>query len=114
VAFTRVVYAEDGSDAGVFCVKAPNLRMLTETHSAGQIVPELAPRPGELMVFSVRLSTEEARLLWKREHDSGGWAVNGELTQQHWDAQLRLFQKLNPALRAVSREAGAFDPGPTA
>jgi hypothetical protein len=50
----------------------------------------------------------------KREHDSGGWAVNGELTQQHWDAQLRLFQKLNPALRAVSREAGAFDPGPTA
>jgi hypothetical protein len=81
---------------------------------------------------SVRLSTEEARLLWKREHDSGGWAVNGELTQQHWDAQLRLFQKLNPALRAVSREeliaepfvaaaleelgrhAGAFDPGPTA
>jgi maleamate amidohydrolase len=37
VAFTRVVYAEDGSDAGVFCLKAPNLRMLTETHPAGQM-----------------------------------------------------------------------------
>jgi maleamate amidohydrolase len=56
VAFTRVVYAEDGSDAGVFCVKAPNLRMLTETHSAGQIVPELAPRPGELMVRKTQAS----------------------------------------------------------
>lgn len=50
IAFTRVVYAQDGSDAGVFCMKAPNLRLLTEEHPAGQIVPELAPQPGELMV----------------------------------------------------------------
>jgi maleamate amidohydrolase len=50
IAYTRVVYAEDGSDAGVFCLKAPNLRMLTDRHPAGQIVPELAPRPGELIV----------------------------------------------------------------
>jgi len=50
IAFTRVVYAEDGSDAGVFCVKVPGLRVLTEKHPAGQIVPELAPRAGELVV----------------------------------------------------------------
>ncbi|HVL35944.1 MAG TPA: isochorismatase family protein [Burkholderiales bacterium] len=50
IAFTRVVYAEDGSNAGMFCRKAPNLRLLTETHPAGQIVPELAPRAGELVV----------------------------------------------------------------
>ena len=50
VAFTRVVYADDGSDLGVFAAKAPSLRMLTETHPAGQVVPELPPRSGEYMV----------------------------------------------------------------
>jgi len=56
VAFTRVVYAEDGADAGVFCLKAPNLLMLTETHPAGQVVPELEPRKGELMVRKTQAS----------------------------------------------------------
>jgi maleamate amidohydrolase len=50
VAHTRVVYAEDGSDAGVFTLKAPSLRKLTEGSPLSQIVPELAPRPGELVV----------------------------------------------------------------
>jgi maleamate amidohydrolase len=48
VAFTRVVYADDGSDAGVFAMKSPNLLMLTETHPAGQVVPELQPFPKEV------------------------------------------------------------------
>nr|WP_248291579.1 isochorismatase family protein [Neoroseomonas marina] len=50
VAHTRVVYAEDGSDAGVFTLKAPSLRKLTETSPLSQIVPELTPLPGELIV----------------------------------------------------------------
>lgn len=50
VALTRVVYADDGSDAGVFGMKVPSLRILTETHPAGRIVPELEPRRGELVV----------------------------------------------------------------
>ena len=50
VAFTRVVYAEDGADAGVFTLKAPSLKTLTEHAPASQIVPELAPRPGEYIV----------------------------------------------------------------
>jgi maleamate amidohydrolase len=50
VAFTRVVYADDGADAGVFCMKAPNIRTLTENHPASQVVPELKPRPGELVL----------------------------------------------------------------
>jgi maleamate amidohydrolase len=56
VAFTRVVYADDGSDAGIFCLKAPGLRMLTETHPAGQIVPELAPRKSEYIVRKTQAS----------------------------------------------------------
>ncbi len=50
VAFTRVVYADDGADAGVFCMKAPNIRTLTENHPASQVVPELKPRSGELIL----------------------------------------------------------------
>lgn len=56
VAFTRIVYADDGSDAGVFAVKAPALRMLTERHPAGQVVPELAPRGGEYMARKTQAS----------------------------------------------------------
>jgi maleamate amidohydrolase len=50
VAFTRVVYADDGSDGGIFATKQPRLLMLTERHPAGQVLPELAPRAGELVV----------------------------------------------------------------
>ena len=50
VAHTRVVYAEDGSDSGVFTLKAPSLRKLTERSPLSQIVPQLAPAPGELVI----------------------------------------------------------------
>ena len=56
IAFTRIVYAEDGSDAGVFCLKAPNLRLLTETHPAGQIVAELAPMKNEYIIRKTQAS----------------------------------------------------------
>jgi maleamate amidohydrolase len=48
VIFTRIVYAEDGSDAGLWCEKAPRLRLLTESADASQVVSELVPRAGEL------------------------------------------------------------------
>lgn len=47
VAFTRVVYAADGSDAGIFTLKAPGLRTLTEDAPIARIVPQLAPAAGE-------------------------------------------------------------------
>ncbi|CAA9237896.1 MAG: N-carbamoylsarcosine amidase [uncultured Craurococcus sp.] len=50
VAHTRVVYAEDGSDIGMLATKVPSLRSLTEQAPAGQIVPELAPAAGELII----------------------------------------------------------------
>jgi ABC-type nitrate/sulfonate/bicarbonate transport system substrate-binding protein len=54
---------------------------------------------------SVRLSVDEARLLWQREHCSGGWAVNGEISAAHWDAQLALFGELHPKLPRIERSA---------
>ncbi len=47
VAHTRVVYADDGSDAGAFAMKVPSLLKLTETSELSQIVPELTPVSGE-------------------------------------------------------------------
>ena len=47
VAFTRVVYADDGADNGVFCMKAPGLKDLTEDALGSQIVSDLAPVDGE-------------------------------------------------------------------
>ena len=56
IVFSRIVYAEDGSDAGVWCAKAPGLRQLTETAPASAIVPELASRPGELVLRKTQAS----------------------------------------------------------
>ncbi len=50
VCHTRVVYADDGADGGVFAAKVPPLLTLTETSPLSQIVPELTPAPGELVV----------------------------------------------------------------
>ena len=50
VAHTRVVYAEDGSDAGAFARKAPGLRKLTETSPLSGIVAELTPLSQELVI----------------------------------------------------------------
>ena len=50
VAHTRVVYADDGSDAGAFTTKVPSLLKLTETSALSQIVPELTPSAGEHII----------------------------------------------------------------
>ena len=57
VAFTRIIYADDGSDAGLFMRKAPALKILTEGHPASQVVPELAPRAGEYIVRKTQASS---------------------------------------------------------
>ncbi|GBQ35359.1 isochorismatase family protein [Gluconacetobacter azotocaptans] len=50
VAHTRIVFADDGSDANVFSAKVPSMLGLTETNPTSAIVPELAPLAGEYVV----------------------------------------------------------------
>lgn len=50
VAHSRVVFADDGADRNVFCLKVPPLLTLTETSQASQIVPGLVPVAGERIV----------------------------------------------------------------
>ena len=56
VAFTRVVYAADGSDAGVFTLKVPSLTSLTEGSDGAQIVPQLTPLAGEYVLTKTQPS----------------------------------------------------------
>ena len=50
VAHTRVVFADDGADANLMCLKVPALTSLTEDAPESRIVDALAPRPGEIVV----------------------------------------------------------------
>lgn len=74
VCFTRVVYADDGSDAGVFCMKAPTLRVLTETSRTSQVVDDLAPITGEYVLRKTQPSaffgTDLAPWLIRRRIDT--------------------------------------------
>ena len=56
VASTRVVYADDGSDTGVFCIKAPGLKALTEDAPASKIVDQLTPIEVEYVVCKTQPS----------------------------------------------------------
>jgi maleamate amidohydrolase len=47
VVHTRIAYADDGSDCGVWAIKAPRLRKLTESAEASRFISSLAPAPGE-------------------------------------------------------------------
>ncbi len=56
IAYTRIVYADDGSDTGVWCEKAPRLRDLTEANPASHVVDFLAPQPGDIMIAKTQPS----------------------------------------------------------
>jgi maleamate amidohydrolase len=56
VVYTRIVYAADGSDAGIWCEKVPRLRELTEEAEASQVTDSLAPGPGELVIRKTQAS----------------------------------------------------------
>ena len=74
VIFTRIVYADDGSNLGVFAEKLPGLRRLTEDAPVSQIVPELAPLPGEYIVRKTQpsafMGTELGAWLIRRRVDT--------------------------------------------
>ena len=59
---------------------------------------------------TVPVPDDDIRNIWQQEHDSGGFAVNGELSVEHWAAQMDLYAELNPDLRRVSREEVIAEP----
>jgi maleamate amidohydrolase len=56
IAHTRVVYQDDGADATVFALKVPTILALREDAHGSQIVPQLQPAAGELVVRKIHPS----------------------------------------------------------
>lgn len=50
ICYTRMVYADDGSDANIFTEKVPGTLLFTENSNNSQIVAELAPTEGDLII----------------------------------------------------------------
>ncbi|WP_198083749.1 isochorismatase family protein [Variovorax sp. E3] len=50
IVHTRVVYQDDGADANIFALKVPPILALREDASESQIVPQLQPVAGELVL----------------------------------------------------------------
>jgi maleamate amidohydrolase len=57
IAHTRVVYQDDGADANIFALKVPTILALREDARASQIVPELKPLEGELIIRKIHPSS---------------------------------------------------------
>ncbi|GAB2788656.1 isochorismatase family protein [Halomonas shantousis] len=82
VVHTRIVFADDGSDHNVFAKKVPSMGRLTEAHPNSQIVSELAPLAGELVVCKRNPSAFAGTLLaaWLAEKRIGTLLVAGCVT----------------------------------
>ncbi|MCK8463743.1 isochorismatase family protein [Aliiroseovarius sp. S1339] len=74
VVFTRIVYAEDESDCGVWCEKAPRLKELTEASISSHVADFLAPQVGEIVIKKTQASaffdTALASILKYRQVDT--------------------------------------------
>lgn len=74
VCFTRLVYADDASNAGVFCLKAPKLAALSEANPASHVVDDLAPIADEYVLRKTQPSaffgTDLAAWLIRRRVDT--------------------------------------------
>lgn len=53
---------------------------------------------------TVPVPDDQIKQIWQQEHDSGGFAVNGEMSGPHWTRQMELYQELYPDLRPVSQD----------
>jgi maleamate amidohydrolase len=123
VIFTRIVYADDGSDAGIWCEKAPRLRLLTESADESQIVSELSPQAGELVLRKTQASaffgTHLGSVLTARGADTvvvAGCTTSGCVRASVVDAMSMNFRAI-VAVDAVGdrargpHEANLFDMG---
>ena len=71
IAHTRIVYSDDGVEAGAFSRKVPGLLAFTEHSALSRIVPPVAPQPGELVIRKTQPSAFfdtglSAWLAWRR------------------------------------------------
>lgn len=101
VAFTRAVYDEAAGDGGTFALKAPGLYLLADAAPVSQIVPELAPRPGELVLRKTGPSAffGTSLMSWLAKHSVDTLIVTGATTSGCVRASV--IDSLSYALRTI-------------
>ncbi|MBT6365231.1 MAG: hypothetical protein HOJ68_03485, partial [Bacteroidetes bacterium] len=50
---------------------------------------------------SVKLAPKEIEQIWLQERQSKGFAIDGEMSKDHWNKQLKAFALLNPSLPSI-------------
>lgn len=82
IAHARTVFADDGADANIFSIKAPTILGLTEHSHGSAFVPQLTPRPGELVVRKTVPSAffETVLRSWLTRHQVDALIVTGCVT----------------------------------
>ena len=92
IAFTRIIYADDGSDAGVFTEKAPKLKTLTRQNPLSQIVPDLSPRAGEYVIDK----TEALKIFVKKNNKSVNQPIKDKKTLKYQQELVTKGDKIEP------------------
>jgi maleamate amidohydrolase len=116
IVYTTHVYAEDGSDDGVFNLKVPSLKELKPGSEAVQIVDELKPRPGERIIAkhypSGFFATDLAGWLAKRGVDTAivtGCTTSGCVRATVVDAMGHGFRPIVPRECSGDRAMGPHE-----
>ena len=101
IVHTRIVYAQDGSDANVHCLKVPKLLTLTEESDGSQFVPEMQPQPGETVIRkrlpSAFFGTDLAGILMAKGVDTlliAGCTTSGCVRASTLDAMCHGFRPM--------------------
>ena len=116
IAFTRVVFAEDGSDHGVFNLKVPSLGSLHPGSPDMEIVEVLTPEPGERIVDkkypSAFFGTDLASWMAMRGADTAvvtGCTTSGCVRATVVDAMCHGFRPIVPADCVGDRALGPHE-----
>jgi len=121
VVYTRVLYNKNGLDGGIFVQKVPVLRTLVEGEPLAEIVPELAPHPGDVILVkqyaSAFFGTSLASLLTAQGVDTlilTGCSTSGCVRATAVDGMQHGFRVIVPRQcvgdrRPEPHEANLFD-----
>ena len=121
VVYTKVLYNKNGLDGGIFVQKVPVLRTLVEGEPLAEIVPELAPHPGDVILVkqyaSAFFGTSLASLLTAQGVDTlilTGCSTSGCVRATAVDGMQHGFRVIVPRecvgdRRPEPHEANLFD-----
>lgn len=121
VVYTRVIYNANGLDGGMFVRKVPVLRRMVEGEPLADIVPELPPQPGDVIVnkqyASAFFATALAPMLTAQGVDTviiTGCSTSGCVRASAVDAMQYGFRAIVPRecvgdRRAEPHDANLFD-----